>query len=212
MRVAVSQRLSPPTRLRLRDLAANTPLPQHDGLIQTEELVSREFPGISERKKPLVNFYFLMARMEKSQEFSQEFNRRKQACRDGIALLDTYIDDLNKLIARAVFKEEVQVSYTEPREFPIGRVFWRESEQGRTLVVLRDLPEPTIEMGRRQLRELRTVAAQDRARLEQRIPEIDLAHRRFLDEAHLIGARLRELRRPVTRLVGRNRAGLPFSF
>lgn len=200
-------------RLRLRDLAANTPLPLHDGLLQTEELLSDEFPSLSDREQPLVAYYLLVARMEKSQQFSEEFNRRKQTCRDGIALLDGYIDDLNKLIARAVFEEKEQVSIPPQGSFPLGEVEWREQSEGkRELVVLRALPEPTIEMGRGQLRELRAAADADRAALERRIPEIDLAHRDFLDEAHLIGARLRELRTPVTRLVGRNRAGLPFSF
>lgn len=213
LRVSVAHRLSAPLRLRLRDLAANTPLPTEGGVLQTETIIDNEFPNISKAKRQLVQYYFLLARLEKSQDFSQEFLRRSKACEEGLELLDAYVGDLNNLISRALFRERVKISVPEPGSFPLGHVGWRESSGGvKVLDVLRTYPEPKTEMGRGPLRELRKAADADRDRLQQRIEEIELAEQEFLAEASLIGSKLREMRRPVSKLVRGNRAGLPFSF
>lgn len=215
IRTSVSHLLSPSLRLQLRDLAAGTPLPVQGGLVQTEQLLDSVF---AERdwdsdRRTLVRYYFLVARMEKSRDFSAEFAHRRSLTEKGRSLMQAYLADLNRAIARAVFVDNIPVDVGPQRGFPLREADWRETDDGRrTLTVLHSFPEVDTRLGRETLRELRDIAGADLELLEVRLSQLDDAERLFLEEIHQVGLALIELRPHVTTLVRLPRAGLPFSF
>lgn len=216
IRSAVSRLLSPSLRLSLRDLAAATPLPLSGGVLQTDQVLDKRFMdrGWDEDHKALVRYYFLVARMEKSRDFSEEFARRRAVTESGRSLMRTYVQDLNKAIAQAIFVPDVAVDLGPQREFPLLSVGWKpspESEQAR-LEVLHSYPKVNTKLGRETLRQLREVAGTDIFSLESQLSALDDAERLFLEEVHLVGRELVLARPRMTELVRLPRAGLPFSF
>ncbi len=215
LRTAVSRLLSPSLRLQLRDLAAGTPLPREGGVVQTEEILDRSFadrPWDGDRKA-LVRYYFMIARMEKSQDFSAEFERRRKLTEEGRTLMRTYTEQLNRAIARGVFVANVPVQTGPLIEFPLRRVGWEAGADGtKTLQVLHRYPEVDTDLGRETLRALRDQAGSDLERLEGQLSDLDDAERTFLEEIHLVGTQVVELRPRIAKLVRIPRAGLPFSF
>lgn len=216
LRSAVSKLITPSLRLQLRDLAANSPLPLRGGVLETDELLQQTF---SERdwdddRKALVRYYFLVARMEKSRDFSQEFARRRTVTEQGRSLMRTYVKDLNATIARAVFVPDVAINLGSRREFPLDSVGWQNNPNGqtKTLSVLHDYPEISTRLGRETLRQLREEAGADLELLEGQLSDLDDAERLFLQEVHLVGRELIVERPRMTELVRLPRAGLPFSF
>ena len=214
IRVAVSQLLAPSLRLELRDLAAGTPLPQEGGVMQTEDLLAKAFADRAwdEDRQQLVAYFFLVARMERSRDFSREFTRRREVTEEGRTLMQAYVADLNRAIARAVFVPDLTVELGPQRSFPLTEVGWEEADGKKTLQVLHDYPEVSTELGRETLRGIRDVAVVDMELLEGQLSDIDDAERAFLAEVSLVGKELIALRPHVTKLVRLPRAGLPFSF
>ena len=214
LRSSVSTLLAPSLRLQLRDLAAGTPLPREGGVVQTQELLQTEFAerGWDEDRQALVRYYFLVARMEKSRAFSDEFERRRQATETGRELMQAYILDLNKTIARAVFVTERPVDLGQRREFPLLKAAWEGEGAERRLQVLHDFPPVETSLGRETLRSLRDVAGEDLELLEVQLSALDDAERSFIEEVSLVGKELIALRPRVGKLVRTPRAGLPFSF
>lgn len=214
-RVAVSQLLSPSLRLQLRDMAANTPLPVVGGVVETDRVLTEKFSKREwdEARWSLVRYYFLVARMEKSQDFSDEFARRRSLTQEGFTLMRSYTNDLNRLIAQAVFVKNQPVDPALVQDFPLTKVGWETSKMDvRTLRVLHAFPEPSAQLGRDSLRALRVVAEEDLGRLQQQLDELDAAEQLFLTEVSYLGRELFELRPEVQKLVRIPRAGLPFSF
>lgn len=214
LRSGVSALLAPSLRLQLRDLASNTPLPREGGVIETDELLSSTFADRTwdQNRKDLVRFYFLVARMEKSRTFSDEFERRRELAEQGRDLMQTYLRDLNKAIARAVFLPDHPVELGQLREFPLTSVGWEGSGETRQLKVLHDFPPADNRLGRDTLRSIRDVAGSDLELLEVQLSLLDDGEREFIEEVSLIGKELVALRPKVGKLVRTPRAGLPFSF
>jgi hypothetical protein len=215
LRTAVSTLLTPSLRLQLQDMAAGTPLPMEDGVVQTDRLLEDAFADRrwDSDRQALVRYYFLVARMEKSRDFSAEFERRRTVTEQARSLMQAYIGELNRSIARAVFVPDLPVDVGPSKNFPLTSAGWEEDKQGhRTLVVLHRFPEVNSRLGRETLRELRDVAGADLERLEVQLSELDDAERLFLAEIHQVGLALFELRPQVSKLVRLPRAGLPFSF
>ena len=214
-RNAVSQLLAPSLRLQLRDLAANTPLPMVGGVVETDRVLSDKFSEREwdEDRQALVRYYFLVARMEKSQDFSEEFARRRDLTRKGHTLMRAYIDNLNVLIGRAVIAVNQPVDPPLIQGFPLSKVGWQKDDAGvETLQVLHEFPVPSSQFGRESLRALRVVAETDLHLLQQQLDEIDRAEDLFLKEVSYLGQELFDLRPEVQQLVRIPRAGLPFSF
>ncbi len=214
-RAAVSQLLAPSLRLQLRDLAANTPLPVVGGVVETDRVLADKFSEREwdEDRQALVRYYFLVARMERSQDFSEEFARRRNLTREGHTFMRAYIDKLNVLIGRAVIAANQPVDPKRVQGFPLSSVGWQSDVGGdKTLRVLHEFPVPTSELGRESLRSLRVVAEADLHLLQQQLNEIDAAEGLFLKEVSFLGQELFDLRPEVLKLVRIPRAGLPFSF
>ena len=190
LRVAVSEELPASLRREIRDLARVTPLPVDDGLIQTERLIEEAFAGRGWKTKrsTLVRYYFLVARLEQSQKFSDEFLRRRGLMQKGVTLLDEYIDTLNRQIARAVYTDAAPVSPEVVGSFPLEEV---EKTDSGELLILHRFPPPDIGLGRENLRVLRE---------------------RFLAEVSILGKELLAMREQVRGWVGIPGEGLPFSF
>lgn len=214
LRAAVSQQLPPSLRLQLRDLAQNQPLSESDGVLQTEGLLSDLFARRqwSPEEQTLVRYYFLTARLEQSRRFNREFERRRTLTREGIKLMESYIAQLTRVIARAVFVTNQTVDLGPAIAFPLTEVGWQSTNEERRLVVLHRYPEASTALGRETLRKLRAQALDDVASLERQLDELDQGEQRFLAEIHLLGEALRNQRAPVAALVRQPRAGLPFSF
>jgi hypothetical protein len=211
LRVAVSEELSPSLRREVRDLARTTPLPVENGLVQTEGLIEENFSGRGwkARRSTLVRYYFLVARLEQSQDFSDEFLRRRLLMRKGVTLLDAYIKTMNRMIARAVYTGAPDVAPELICSFPLETV--EETEEG-DLRVLHRLPAPNIELGRHNLRTLRELATEEREMLVQRLKMLDDAERVFLQEVTVLGRELLGMRETVRQWVREPGEGLPFSF
>lgn len=209
LRTFVSTHLSPSLRLQLRDLAADTPLPLEGGVVQTDQILDGVFADRAwdGDREALVRYYFLVARMEKSRQFSEEFSRRKKVTEEGRSLMQTYIDDLNRAIARAVFVPDVPVDIGPRIAFPLSGVGW--SQDAKTLKVLHLYPAVDTHLGRETLRALRDQAGADLELLEGQLSELDDAERDFLAEVHLVGQELIALRPTVGRLVKPPRVGFP---
>jgi hypothetical protein len=215
LRTAVSGLLTPSLRLQLRDLAAGNPLPMNDGVTQTDQMLDLAFADQDwdVSRKDLVRYYFLVARMEKSRDFSDEFARRRGVTEEGRTLMQAYLADLNRAIARAVFVTNVPVDTGEQLDFPLTSAGWHETDTGeKYLTVLHNYPEVDTRLGRETLRGLRDVVGVDLELLEGQLSDLDDAERLFLSEIHLVGQELSLLRPRVTKLVRLPRAGLPFSF
>jgi hypothetical protein len=214
MRTAVSGLLTPSLRLQLRDLAAGTPLSMQDGLVQTDRILDVAFAGRQwdGDRKDLVRYYFLVARMEKSRDFSDEFARRRTVTELARTLMQAYVADLNRAIARAVFVPNQPVELKERYDFPLSTVGWRETDGVKTLRALHDFPEVDTSLGRETLRRLRDIAGADLELLEGQLSALDDAERAFIEEISLVGQELMVLRQRVGKLVRLPRAGLPFSF
>ncbi len=195
-------------------MAANTPLPREGGVVETDELLRSTFADRNwdQNRQDLVRFYFLVARMEKSRTFSDEFGRRRELAEQGRELMQAYLRDLNQAIARAVFVPDSPVELGERRDFPLSTVGWVETGQDRQLKVLHDFPPADNRLGRETLRAVRDVAGADLELLEVQLSQLDDGEREFIEEISLIGKELYELRPKVSKLVRTPRAGLPFSF
>ena len=211
LRTFVSTLLSPSLRLQLRELAAGTPLPVEGGVVQTDEMLTAFADrGWDSDRQALVRYYFLVARMEKSRQFSDEFSRRKTVTEEARSLMQVYIADLNRAIARAVFDPDVKVDTGPQIGFPLTSAGW--SKDGQTLTVLHAYPAVDTHLGRETLRTLRDQAGADLELIEVQLSDLDNAEREFIQEVHLVGEELIALRPTVGRLVRPPRAGLPFSF
>lgn len=209
LRTFVSTLLSPSLRLQLRELAAGTPLPLEGGVVQTDDILTgvfadRDWDG---DRRALVRYYFLVARMEKSRQFSDEFSRRKTVTEEARSLMQVYIADLNRAIARAVFEPDVLVDTGPQIGFPLTSVGW--SKDGQTLSVLHTYPAVDTHLGRQTLRTLRDRAGADLELIEGQLSDLDNGEREFLQEVHLVGEELIALRPTVGRLVRPPRVGLP---
>lgn len=211
LRVAVSEQLSAPLRLELREMARSTPLPVTDGVLQTQTLLSERFAerGWDEEQRVLARYYFLMARLEQSQDFSDEFIRRRANLVEGIRLLSDYHRELQRLAPGAVTQTGKYVEPEVVSDFPLLSA--ERSEEGE-VTVLHRLPKPSTALGRENIRRLILLADQDRERLEDRLDKLDAAEERFLDEASLLGRELIEMRADVRQWVRVPGEGLPFSF
>lgn len=209
LRTFVSSRLNPSLRSQLRDLAADTPLPLEGGVVQTDRLLDEVFADRDwdSERQALIRYYFLVARMEKSRQFSDEFSRRKKVTEQGRSLMQTYISDLNRAIARAVFVPDVPVDTGPLQQFPLGTVGW--SDDGKTLKVLHVYPAVNTQLGRETLRRLRDQAGADLELLEGQLSDLDDAERDFVAEVHLVGEQLLALRPTVGKLVRPPRMGFP---
>ena len=175
------------------------PLPRKNGVPQTDSILRSSFGAEhrSENTKLLHRYYFLLARLESSQRFSTEFFRRRRLLRDGITLLDQFIDTTNLLAKRGVGPK---VNAIEPKlvaNFPLTRVGWEGAEDDRWLRVLHRLPEAKFGLGRKNLRLLRAIASSDRERMQNRLRELNRAEREFLDEASVVGNELIAMRPKV---------------
>lgn len=211
LRVAVSEELPPSLRREVRDLARSTPLPVVDGLVQTQRLLDESFGarGWKSRRMTLVRYYFLVARMEQSQNFSDEFLRRRLLLDKGMTLLDEYIDTLNKQIARAVYTNAPTVNPEQIAEFPLVEV---EKTESGELKILHLFPSPDIGLGRTNLRVLRELADSEKRLLEQRRQNLRDAESEFLAEVSVLGRELMSMRAEVRHWVEVPGEGLPFSF
>lgn len=214
MRVWVSQQLSAATRSKLKHLAKFVPLPRENGVVQTDTILKTSLGNeeLSEGAQRLRRYYFLIARLESSHQFSREFFRRRKLLREGITLLNQYIDETNILTKRGVGSSSELALSQNVASFPLTEVGWEESQGQRHLKVLHKLPEPRYSLGRENLKILRSLATEDRELLEQRLSDLNKAEEEFLAEASAVGKELIEMRSEVSKLVRRSRAGLPFSF
>ncbi len=214
LRSSVSTLLTPSLRLQLRDMAAGTPLPREGGVVQTDQILRTAFAerGWDADRQDLVRYYFLVARMEKSRAFSEEFTRRRSTTEKGRELMQSYLVDLNKAISRAVFVPEQSVDLGKIRDFPLVKAEWEGEGRQRRLRVLHDFPPVDTALGRETLRSIRDVAGSDLELLEVQLSDLDEAEREFIEEVSLIGKELIALRPKVGQLVRLPRAGLPFSF
>lgn len=210
LRVVVSQELSPALRREILELARSVPLPLTDGVLQTEELFLGKFQdrGWSEKSLTLTRYYFLIARMEQSQQFSDEFLRRRTVMREGVRLLESYVETLNPLIARASYSENGPSRAAKVQDFPLQEAVLEESGELR---VLHLYPAPKLSMGRESLRSLREQAGEEKEILKEQMELLDKAEREFLDEISLIGTEVLALRKSVQKWVRVPREGLPFS-
>ncbi len=211
LRVAVSEELPASLRREITDLARVTPLPVDDGLIQTERLIEETFAGRNWKTKRsiLVRYYFLVARLEQSQKFSDEFLRRQGLMEKGVTLLDQYIDTLNRQIARAVYTDAAAVAPETVASFPLEEV---EKTDSGELLILHRFPAPEIGLGRENLRVLRELASQEKGLLEERLKSLREAEERFLSEVSILGKELLAMREQVREWVRVPGEGLPFSF
>lgn len=210
LRVSVSKKLSPSLRQELRELAHSNPLPLRDGLSQSEQIFSDNFGSRewNKKKTTLAQYYFLLSRMKESQKFSDEFIRREELLKTGNNLLKGYIDQLNRLIARAVFTQSTPAEIRRVQEFPLHEA--RILATGE-LKVLHLFPEVKISMGRKELRRVRRLAKEERKVLSQRLRKLRQAEKKFLAEVSSIGAEIYSLRSDVRRWVKPPGEGLPFS-
>lgn len=210
LRVAVSQELSPATRREITELARTVPLPVTDGLLQTDQIFQDKFGkrGWSEKLQTLSRYYFLVARLEQSKRFSEEFDRREQQLKLGIELLGKYIEEINPYIARAGYPDADPVKLEKVQDFPLSEVG---PLDGGGLRVLHLFPEPKMSMGRENLRMIRETAETERDLLRGRVSDLHKARRAFLGEVHLVGEELIGMRGSVKDWVKSSRAGLPFS-
>jgi hypothetical protein len=210
LRVAVSEELPASVRREIVDLAKSTPLPVTDGLLQTEQLFLREFSdrGWSDKRETLVRYYFFISRMDQSHSFSDEFLRRQTLIRNGIELMNAYIQELNPLIAQAPYTHDASIDIPTIQQFPLARA--ERTAEGR-VEVLSSFPPPTMKLGRRNLRLLRAQAAKDKALLEERLNMLRRAEKSFLQEVSLVGRELIKMRPYVRQWVKIPGEGLPFS-
>ena len=210
LRVAVSEVLEPSLRFQLKDLARTVPLPVKNGLVQTQELLDGQFPTQqwSAKRGTLIRYYFLVARMDSSQKFSDEFLRRDTVMKEGKKLADDYINHLNELIARAPYNRDDKISVSKPQSFPMREA--RTTEDGGMLL-LHQFPKAQLSLGRENLRELRKLAESDRKLIRERIQALAKAERNFLDEISMVGQALIEMRPEVRKWVKAPGEGLPFS-
>ncbi len=210
LRVAVSEELPPSVRRELKDLAKSSPLPLKDGLLQTEALLKAEFESKlwNEKRRTLSRYYFLVARLEHSQKFSDEFLRRETVLRQGRHLADDYINELNRLIGRAVYTNEPSIELPLIQKFPMHKAE-RSDESG--LLLLHQFPNPNLAQGRKNLQAMRLQAESDRKKIRQRIKDVTIAERNFLDEVSVIGQALIKMRPQIRRWVSPPGEGLPFS-
>ena len=211
LRVAVSEELPASLRREITDLARVTPLPVDDGLIQTQRLIEETFAGRNWKTKrsTLVRYYFLVARLEQSQKFSDEFLRRRALMQKGVTLLDEYIEALNRQIARAVYTDAAPVSPEVVGAFPLEEV---EKNDSGEILILHRFPPPDIGLGRENLRVLRELASQEKGLLEERLESLQEAETRFLAEVSILGKELLAMREQVRGWVRIPGEGLPFSF
>ncbi|MCA9781046.1 MAG: hypothetical protein KC800_30210 [Candidatus Eremiobacteraeota bacterium] len=211
LRVAVSEELPASLRREIRDLARSTPLPVENGLVQTERLIEETFAGRGWKTKrsTLVRYYFLVSRLEQSQKFSDEFLRRRSLLDKAVSLLDAYIETLNRQIARAVYTNAPTVSPEEIASFPLEEV--EKTETGE-LLILHRFPAPDIGLGRENLRILREIASDEKARVEERRKSLEEAEAKFLAEVSILGQELLGMREQVREWVRVPGEGLPFSF
>ena len=210
LRVAVSEKLSPAVRKELQTLAGSTPLPVEDGVAQTESLLKREFSGqtLTERKRTLVRYYFLVARLEHSFQFSEEFARREKVLKEAREALAEYIDQLNRLISRGVYTSHPTVQLDPYAPFPLNEVVKEESGALRTL---RSYPAPDVRLGRENLRYLREQAGAENDYLKTRLQELRQGEKAFLDEVSLVGRELIKMRPEVKKWVTPPGQGTPFT-
>lgn len=210
LRVAVSEQLSASLRQELREMARSTPLPVENGLVQTEQLLVERFRerGWNEPTSTLVRYYFIVARLDQSQKFSEEFLRRDKVMRTGVEYLNGYIEAINKVVSQAPYLQTPPLSAPVVQEFPLPSV--EKSEDGGILV-RRKFPAPARSLGRENLRLLRDLAHQEKSELERRLQQLAQAERTFLDEVALLGEELIEMRPRVRRWVKVPGEGLPFS-
>lgn len=210
LRVAVSEKLPASLRKELQSLAASTPLPIEVGVLQTEEILSREFVdrGWSEKRQDLVRYYFLVARLEQSYRFSDEFGRREKLLGQGIEKLNSYVKKLNPLIARAPYNNAKPVKLSDNKPFPLNEV--KEGVDGE-LETLKAYPAPVQRLGRHNLQHLRTEASKEREILKKRRDELRDAERSFLAEVSLLGIELIKLRPNIESWVTPPGEGTPFT-
>ncbi len=214
-RTSVSKELSPAIRLRLRDLAAKVPIPTTDSARQTRTLLELEFPPerVQAERLVLLHYYFLLARMEQSREFSREFARRKTRTDEGLKLLDDYLKQVDRAAARGLFSDRPTPALEPQAGLPLESVGWETNSEGiEVLKVLHHLPKPEARLGRETLRAYRRAALEDRQRLAEYRGDIDTSEREFLREVATLGEELRKLRPEIRNLVPDPAAGLPFSF
>ena len=214
LRSSVSTHLAPSLRLQLRDMASQAPLPQLGGVVETDRLLREAFStrNWGQEQHDLVRYYFLVARMERSRIFSEEFGRRRTTVEKGRELMQAYIFELNRAIARAVFVPNQTVELGQPRDFPLAEVGWIGQGDERRLQVLHDYPPADVSLGRETMRSVRDVAGADLELLEVQLSRLDDAERAFVEEVSLLGKELVALRPRISKLVRLPRAGLPFSF
>ncbi len=178
LRVAVSEELSPALRREILELAKSVPVP------------------------------VLIARMEQSELFSDEFYRRRTLLRDGMERLEGYIAALNPLIARAPYVDAIPEEPKIVADFPLHEVGTTEEGGVR---VRRLYPAPKVSIGREGLRYLRRQAALEIEELRLRYDQLDRAEHDFLDEMSLLGTEVMSMRGAVRKWVTVPREGLPFS-
>lgn len=210
LRVAVSEELSPAIRRELKELARSAPLPVKDGVVQSEELFSSRFGERDWRSKKvtLARYYFLVARLEQSQSFSDEFLRRETLLKQADGLLSEYIDTLNAIISRAVYTDAPKVRAEKIQEFPLTEV---EGSEDGSVLSLRKYPAPKQNLGRNNLRELRHTAQAELQQIRERRKMLQEAENDFLGEASQLGSELLRMRARVRELVKVPGEGLPFS-
>lgn len=210
LRVAVSEELPASIRQELRSLARSTPLPLQDGLLQTERLLQSEFQdrGWNEKRQLLVRYYFLVARLDQSQQFSEEFKRRRGLLQTGRELLKSYVQDIDRLVSRSSYAKKPPVETPQVQSFPLH--FVTQDEDGG-FTVLRHYPKAELALGRNNLRSLRSQAKAERKKIENRLKKLEKAEKSFLTEVSHVGRELialRPLLRPWVKVPGE---GLPFS-
>jgi len=210
LRVAVSEELPASLRRELVDLAGAVPLPVEDGVTQSERLIRQQFEerGWSRKRSVLAYYYFLVARLEQGKTFSNEFLRREQVLRKGRSELKAYIEELNPLIALAVYTDARPLKLELVQDFPLSEV--ARKEDGALLVRFL-FPPPDTKLGRNNLRYLRTVAQKEREVLEDRLDLLRAAEDDFLAEVSHLGRELIDLRDDVKEWVTPPGEGLPFS-
>ena len=210
LRVAVSEELSPAVRKELQTLAGSTPLPVQNGVTQTETLLDKEFSGqtLSARKKTMVRYYFLVARLEQSYRFSEEFARREKVLKEAREALTNYADQLTRLIGRGVYTAYPTIQLDPYADFPLNEVVMEESGALRTL---RAYPTPDVRLGRENLRYLREQAGAENDYLKKRLQELHQGEKAFLEEVSLVGRELIRMRPEVKKWVTPPGEGTPFT-
>lgn len=214
LQAAISRRLSPPLRVRLKDLASTTPRDLLQDTQKVKDVLQSHFSSSSwtAEELRLITYYFLVAHLEHDRKTSMEFQRRRIETQQGRDLMRQYLDDVHRALVSTVASSPQVIDLGPLKEFPLSSVGWMDEAKDKKLNVLRSYPEVRTSLGIKNLRYLQQEGLKDLNLLDAYLDKIDSAERAFLQEASLVGDQLLAMRAEVAHQVQRRRAGLPFSF